>query len=93
VENHGVQPDYEIEFDPQAWRQGHDPQLEKAVELVMAELKKNPPPFPSGRPTRTTQNTRASATSPSRTPAKVNGVSRHKRGRFAQLEQSRSRSF
>lgn len=46
VENHGVQPDYEIEFDPQAWRQGHDPQLERAVELVMAELKKNPPPVP-----------------------------------------------
>ncbi len=46
VENHGVQPDYEIEFDPHAWRQGHDPQLEKAVELVLQDLKKNPPPVP-----------------------------------------------
>jgi tricorn protease len=46
VENHGVQPDFEIEFDPAAWRQGHDPQLEKAVDLVMQELKKNPPPVP-----------------------------------------------
>ena len=46
-------PDVEVEFDPQAVRQGRDPQLEKAVELVMAELKKNPPqrhqrpPFPN----------------------------------------------
>lgn len=29
---------------PQAVRAGRDPQLEKAVELVMAALKKNPPP-------------------------------------------------
>jgi tricorn protease len=46
VENHGVQPDFEIEFDPHAWREGRDPQLEKAVNLVMDELKKNPPPSP-----------------------------------------------
>ena len=32
-----------IVIDPQAVRQGHDPQLEKAVELVLAELQKNPP--------------------------------------------------
>lgn len=46
VENHGVQPDFEIEFDPHAWRQGRDPQLEKAVNLVLEDLKKNPPPTP-----------------------------------------------
>jgi tricorn protease len=44
VENHGVPPDFEVELDPQAVRQGHDPQLEKAVEVVMDLLKKNPPP-------------------------------------------------
>jgi tricorn protease len=44
VENHGVTPDIEVEFDPAVVRQGHDPQLEKAVEVVMAELKSNPPP-------------------------------------------------
>lgn len=44
VENHGVAPDVEVEFDPQAWRAGRDPQLEKAVEVVMEALKKNPPP-------------------------------------------------
>jgi len=44
VENRGVAPDVEVEFDPQAVREGKDPQLEKAVELVLAELKKNPSP-------------------------------------------------
>jgi len=44
VENHGVPPDIEVELDPKALRQGHDPQLEKAVEVVMDLLKKNPPP-------------------------------------------------
>ena len=43
VENHGVAPDIEIEFDPAAWRQGHDPQLEKAVQVLLDELEKNPP--------------------------------------------------
>ena len=33
-----------MEFDPAAVRAGHDPQLEKAVEIVVAELKKSPPP-------------------------------------------------
>ena len=43
VENHGVAPDVEVEFDPAAWRAGRDPQLEKAVEWLLAELQKNPP--------------------------------------------------
>ncbi|HND18591.1 MAG TPA: PDZ domain-containing protein [Acidobacteriota bacterium] len=43
VENHGVAPDVEIELDPKLWRQGRDLQLEKAVEWLLAELKKNPP--------------------------------------------------
>ena len=45
IENHGVDPDIEVEMDPKLWRQGHDPQLEKAVEVVMAELKKHPLPI------------------------------------------------
>jgi tricorn protease len=40
VENHGVAPDMDVEMDPQAWRAGHDPQLEKAVAVVLEELKK-----------------------------------------------------
>jgi tricorn protease len=43
IENYGVAPDIEVEFDPHAWRQGKDPQLEKAVEWVLEELEKNPP--------------------------------------------------
>ena len=44
VENHGVPPDIEVEMDPKAVREGHDPQLEKAVEVVLEMLEKNPPP-------------------------------------------------
>jgi tricorn protease len=44
VENIGVAPDIEVEQDPAQVRKGHDPQLEKAVQTVMEELKKNPPP-------------------------------------------------
>jgi tricorn protease len=44
IENQGVPPDVEVEDDPKLARQGHDAQLEKAVELVMDALKKNPPP-------------------------------------------------
>jgi tricorn protease len=51
VENHGVPPDIEVELDPKAVREGHDPQLEKAVEVVMDLLKKNPlPPAPHHPP-------------------------------------------
>ncbi|MGO8791801.1 MAG: PDZ domain-containing protein [Terriglobia bacterium] len=53
VENHGVAPDVEVEFDPQAVREGHDPQLEKTVELLLLDLEKHPlpayhkPPYPN----------------------------------------------
>lgn len=43
VENHGITPDVEVEQDPALVRQGHDPQLEKAVAIVMDALKKTPP--------------------------------------------------
>ncbi|HEY3625664.1 MAG TPA: PDZ domain-containing protein [Terracidiphilus sp.] len=43
VENHGVDPDYPVEQDPKLVSQGHDPQLEKAVELALAELARHPP--------------------------------------------------
>ena len=53
VENHGIAPDVEVELDPRAVREGHDPQLERAVELLLSELEKNPipthkkPPYPN----------------------------------------------
>ncbi len=46
VENVGVGPDIEVEHDPKAWREGHDPQLEKAVEWLIDEMKKSPHPKP-----------------------------------------------
>jgi tricorn protease len=44
VENHGVPPDYDVDLDPAAWRQGHDAQLDKAIEVVMQLLKEHPLP-------------------------------------------------
>ena len=43
VENEGVPPDIEVELDPAAWRQGHDTQLEKAVDYLLGELAKSSP--------------------------------------------------
>ena len=43
VENVGVPPDIEVEMSPAEVRAGHDPQLEKAIQVVMDELKANPP--------------------------------------------------
>lgn len=42
IENKGVPPDIDVDMDPRMWRQGHDVQLEKAVEVTLAEIKKNP---------------------------------------------------
>ena len=43
VENRGVPPDVEVEQDPKFVREGHDPQLERAVQVVLELLAKNPP--------------------------------------------------
>jgi len=44
VENIGVAPDIEVEQDPALVRKGRDPQLEKAVEVVLEDLRNNPMP-------------------------------------------------
>jgi len=44
AENTGIAPDYEVEQDPKAMREGRDPQLEKAVQVVLEALKKKPTP-------------------------------------------------
>ncbi len=49
VENHGIAPDYDVDQDPKLLRLGHDPQLEKAVEVVLDLLAKYPP-APHPRP-------------------------------------------
>jgi tricorn protease len=43
VENIGIAPDIEVEQDPALVRQGHDPQLEKAVSVILDLLETNPP--------------------------------------------------
>ena len=50
IENHGVAPDVEVDMDPKAVAEGHDPQLERAVSIAMEQLKKNPPPQPHKPP-------------------------------------------
>jgi tricorn protease len=53
VENRGVAPDIEVDLEPTAYRQGHDAQLDKAIEVVMQQLKDHPlpkqqrPPYPN----------------------------------------------
>ncbi len=53
VENQGVAPDVEVDLEPAAWRTGRDAQLEKAIEVVMQQLKEHPlpeikrPPYPN----------------------------------------------
>jgi tricorn protease len=44
VEGVGVSPDIEVVDRPDLVAQGHDPSLEKAIEVLLAELAKNPPP-------------------------------------------------
>jgi len=44
IENEGVAPDIQVEMDPKLWREGHDPQLEKAVQTVLQDLGEHPLP-------------------------------------------------
>jgi len=52
IEGYGVDPDIEIDNDPYKEFMGEDQQLNKAIEVILDELKKNPvekpaiPPFP-----------------------------------------------
>ena len=47
VENEGVAPDIEVDQTPADVIAGRDPQLEKAIEVIKAELAKNPPVRPA----------------------------------------------
>ncbi len=56
VENHGITPDFDVELDPAQWRLGHDSQLDKAIQVALDLLQKNPPkqyerpPYPNYHP-------------------------------------------
>ena len=43
VENEGVAPDIDVEQLPELVVKGHDPQLEKAIEIILQQLNENPP--------------------------------------------------
>ena len=49
VENRGVAPDIDVDLVPALWRQGHDPQLEKGVEVALKQMQEHPVP-PIKRP-------------------------------------------
>ncbi|HVP38366.1 MAG TPA: S41 family peptidase [Candidatus Saccharimonadales bacterium] len=53
VENHGVDPDIEVENTPEAAVSGHDPQLERAIQYCMDELKAHPVTRPARPPYKT----------------------------------------
>jgi len=52
IEGRGAVPDYDVQQDPAAVMAGKDPQLDKAIQLILDDLKEHPfsspehPPFP-----------------------------------------------
>jgi tricorn protease len=50
MENKGVTPDVVVDNDPAKEYAGEDQQLNKVIEMLMAELKKNPPKLPAPPP-------------------------------------------
>jgi len=50
VENHGVDPDIEVENTPESMVDGHDLQLEKAIEWSLEQLKERPVQRPARPP-------------------------------------------
>ena len=50
IEGYGVDPDIEVDNDPQSEIAGRDPQLERGIAELMAKIKNNPtklPPHPA----------------------------------------------
>jgi tricorn protease len=50
VENHGVDPDIEVDNRPDLVMEGRDPQLERGLKLLLEELEKRPPVKPRRPP-------------------------------------------
>ena len=46
VENYGTDPDYDVDITPQDYAAGRDPQMAKALSLILAEMKRRPPTVP-----------------------------------------------
>ena len=71
VENYGVDPDVEVQFTPDDWAAGRDPQLETAVRLALEALEKQPPSVP---PDPSTGPSKARPPLPPRTPRPAGGA-------------------
>ncbi|MEJ5384982.1 MAG: PDZ domain-containing protein [Fimbriimonadales bacterium] len=50
VENYGTDPDIEVDYAPQDYMAGRDPQLERAIAEIMRQLEANPPKLPDFEP-------------------------------------------
>ncbi|MGB9773378.1 MAG: S41 family peptidase [Bacteroidota bacterium] len=50
IENHGVDPDIVVDESPTLVMEGHDPQLEKAVEVLLKEIREHPKVLPPRPP-------------------------------------------
>lgn len=46
VENYGTDPDIEVDYRPQDYMTNADPQLDKAIEILLQEMEENPPELP-----------------------------------------------
>ena len=46
VENYGTDPDFDVDIAPQDYARGKDPQMDKALSLIKAALKKTKPAVP-----------------------------------------------
>ncbi|HET7841586.1 MAG TPA: PDZ domain-containing protein [Terriglobia bacterium] len=50
IENRGVEPDITVENLPEQVMKGHDPQLEKAIEVVLKDMQEHPKKLPPRPP-------------------------------------------
>ncbi len=46
VENYGTDPDYDVDIKPQDYKAGRDPQMEKALALILDAMERNPVNLP-----------------------------------------------
>jgi tricorn protease len=50
VENYGTDPDIEVDYTPQDYMAGRDPQLDWAIAEILRILEANPPKLPDFEP-------------------------------------------
>ncbi|MCX7992272.1 MAG: PDZ domain-containing protein [Fimbriimonadales bacterium] len=50
VENYGTDPDIEVDYAPQDYATGRDPQLDRAIAEILKQMEANPPRLPEFEP-------------------------------------------